>query len=1584
MINLTFAMRIKQLLLITALVCGQVYIASAQNDFRSRQSGDWNQASTWEEFIGGIWQLTSNTPTSASGVITLQSPHTVTVTAGVTIDQTVINSGSTLVVNDGIDLVINNGAGNDLTINGTVELQGESFLSGSGNMVLSGILRTGSLNSTGALVAGTSVGNLRISGTRTFASGSRVVYEGTGPQFIGSGHPGNFSPGVITEVNNTNGVTFDPACGSNFSGGGTLYIPGSLILTTGNLNIVSDAVTVRTLFLTGNITAGSNFISLAGPNVNITLSGSSDYTFPSPSGIQSVGNLTINKPSNTITFPSPFNVTTRLTVSGNVVFNDTGNTVRDLVLNSGSIDFNGSISITGPITQQNATTIFFEGNSLTMASNYTSAGGVLSSDASSVLNLIGSVAHTSPLTFAVGSQLNTLTINKSNIGTSATINSVVTVTNALNLTAGTLSIVAGNLVMSSGSTITKSNSASLSTSSPTGGPWNLIYTGNSQSTGLEIPSSGTLNSLTINTNSSTVVTLTQNIDVLNSFSIPANARTFSSGSNNVSVGSFSCTGIFSAPTSAATTGFTVGGNFSLDGTFTHNNGTIIFSGSSILSGSTINSAIFNNVLITASGLVTAPSTLNINGSFTNNGSFASGSGTVVFRGTSCTLSGSTMDVTSFNHVTINSGTTLVPSANFILTGNLTVNGTYNAGTGTVTFNGTTSLSGTNINTTVFNHIQINPARTLTASNINLGVSGNFINNGVFFPGTTGTMNFVGSTVLSGTSINTTDFVNIVINPGASVTGPSVLRVQGNFTNNGNFIAGSGVVYFSGNTGSRVLSGTTNTLFFNLTLDKTNGGTSLTVNSTQTVTNLLTLTRGILSNPSSNLIVSSGGTVIRSSNSSITSSSPSGGPWSLVYLTGNQTTGLEIPTSGILSNLTIDVNSGATVSLSQSITVLNALTISSSGRSLACGSHNVTTNSFSSSGTFSAPNSTATAGFTVSGNFTNNGIFNNNSGTTTFSGLTNLTGSSITTFGNLVISGTLNAGVNLSVNRNFTNNGSFNAGTSTVSFTGAVLQTISGTSVTTFNNLTITNGTSPVSVSLESDVNLVGILTLGTSAKLDADGSTNTSVLTLLSTNDSPAQDASIAELPASAQILGNVTVQRFFRPADNYDRFISTPIANGPVSQLQAAVPLGTFPVTGGFTGTSFPCTGCVNNGHNLRYYREADPGIINQGYKAWIVSSNAETLVPGVGYDAYMWNGVSNTTISFRGTINRGSINLGIVTTPASNSITHTSNGVPSADGWNLVGNPYPSAIQWNNGPGWTRTNIDPTVWVWDVVGRVWHSYNANTQVGDLTNGVIALGQGFWVYAPTPGTASITINEQAKSVAGGGSYYRQATTLPALRVTLSQGEFADNSFILFDENATSDFDPGLDAPKLQLGIERLSVSIVPESGSKMGHFAIPEEQFQEVSIHVFSEKPGKYELGIESIGSVSYFDEYYLIDNKMGAVNKIASGEYRFEIDASETGEVPRFKLTKQPMAYADTGLLTVECYPNPVLEDIKLIINSVNVKDISVLDYSGRTIRQIPFKVNELRTYAEADLKTLSTGVYLIKIVTNHGILMRKVIKN
>lgn len=1559
-------------------------VSVAQNNFRSRQSGDWNQSSTWEEFVAGSWQLTANTPDFNSGTITLQNTHIVTTTASVTIDQTTIQAGSTLVVNNAIVVTLNNGTGNDLVNSGSITLSGESFIDGAGNIVHNGNLSLGSLNSTGALVTGTTVGNIRISGLRTYSNGSRVIYNGTAAQFIGSGHPGNLSSGVVSELDNANGLTWNTVTGSNFTGGGTLYFPGNLILTQGSLNIVSASGVARTLYFTAGITANSNFITLAGPAVNITIGGSGNLNFPSPAGTQTIGNLTISRPANTISFPSALNVTTRLTSSGIVQVNGTGNVFRDIVVNSGSVDFNGSASTTGSITLASATTLFFEGQLFSLAGDYVSSGGTLSSDASSTLTLTGSSALTSALTFTGGSQLNTFTLNKFNVGTSATINSAVTITNAFNLSAGTLSIVGGNLSLSSGATLTKSNSGTIITSSPSGGPWNLIYTGTSQTTSLEIPASGSLNSLTINTNSSTTITLSQDIDVVNALSIPSNSRTFTSGTNNVAVGSLSNTGVFNAPTSGASTGLTVSGNFANNGTFTHNNGTLIIAGSSVMSGTQINNTIFNTISITAAGSLTPSTTLNIRSNFTNDGTFTAGTGTVIFNGTTSTLSGTAINTTTFYNVTVNSGATLIPASNFILLSNLVMNGSYTAGTGTITFNGTSTLSGTTISSAVFNDIQINATRSLTASNITLGLTGNFTNDGTFNPGTTGTMSFSGTSILSGLNINTTSFIHILINNLATVTPPTIFNVVGNFTNNGTFNSGTGAVLFNGNPGSRILSGTTNTQFYDVTLNKTNGGVSLTVSSAQTVTNSLTLTDGILDNPSGNLTVSSGATITKSSNGIISTAPPSGGPWSLIYVTATQPTGLEIPASGNLNNLTVDLNNASAVNLGQSITVSGAFNIVNPGRTFTSGANNVSLGSFTSAGTFNAPTAAASTGLTVSGNFANNGTFVHNSGLTTFSGTTTLSGSSSTTFNRLTISGILNTSVNFALAGHFTNNGTFNGGTTTVTFSGTALQNISGSApLTTFQNITITNGFSPTSVSVESNVNLVGTLTLGTSAKLDADGAAGTAVLTLLSTNDSPAVDASIAALPASAQVNGSVTVQRYFRPADNFDRFISSPVSNGPVSQIQASTPAGSFPITGSFTGTSFPCTGCGNNGDNLRYYREATTGTIGQGYTGWI-TANTNTLVPGVGYDAFMWNGVSNTTVSFRGTINRGSINLGVVTGPPSNSITRTNNAVPSADGWNLVGNPYPSAIQWNNGAGWTKTNIDPTVWVWDVVGRVWHSFNANTSVGDLTNGVIATGQGFWVYVSSVGAGSITINEQAKSVAGAGTYYRQSP-MATLKMSLSGQDFIDNAFLVIDELATDAFDAGLDAPKMELGIERLSVSFVDTENTKLAHFAVKQNPANDTPISVKTETEGEYTLSFNSLNAFPGFEDYYLVDSYVGTSSKISSGAYKFTVTPNPQSYAQRFYLSLNPITKETNNFeVTMSCYPNPTTDNLSIELNSNQVRGILVMDQMGRVVNNVSFLSKDGITRAEVTMRDYSKGVYVVKVVTDGKLFIEKIIKH
>jgi len=1544
-------------------------LASAQNNFRSRQTGDWNQSSTWEEFIAGSWQLTANTPDFSDGSISILNSHIVTITANVTIDQTIILIGGRIDVNDGVVITLNNGAATDLRVVGILNFIGESYVEGVSSSIIvnaNGSLRLGSLNPAGALITGTTEGNIRVA-NRQFEIDSRVVYSGTGSQFIGNGHPGGSSPGLITEISNASGVTFNNTTTGN-SGTGRLRIPSTLILTSGNLNIVSiaGAGNSRTLQLDENVVANGNFITFSGPSTNLAINGSGAFgTFPFPGGSQVIGSFDFNRTGGSIAF------------ANSLTFNS------DVFITDGTVDFNGTTSITGEVSLGNSTTLFFEGQTLSLGNNFTSAGGVLSSNAASSLLLTGSVGHTSPLTFTGGSALNTLSMTMTNAGTSATIGSALTVTTALNLNDGILSNVGGNLSLNNGSTVTKSSEGSVITSNLSGSSWNLIYTGGSQSTGFEIPVSGLLNSLAINTGNGSTITLNQSINIVNAFTIPSSNRTFTSGNNNVAAGSLTNFGIFNAPGAGASTGLTLSGNLVNNGTFNHNNGTVVVASPSVWSGTTINTTNFNSISVTAAGILTPGTTLNIRGNFTNDGSFNAGTGLVIFNGGVSTLSGTAMPTTDFNNVTINTGATLVPASNFILLGNLVVSGTFTAGSGTITFDGNTTLTGTNINTTIFNHVVITTGSTLV-SPVTFNVSGNLTIDGTYTAGSR-TIVFTGTTLMAGTAINATNFYNVMINPGANVTAPAQFNIQGNLTTDGLLATGTGTVTFMGNSGSKILTGTTNTQFYDLGINKSNGGTSVSISSPQTVTNSLTLADGIVVNTGGNLTMNAGTFLTRASTGTITTASPSGGPWNLTYTNLTLTTGLEIPASGNLLSLTIDVNNTRTVTLSQSITVQNALTILNAGRTLNSSTHDVSVGSFSSNGTFVAPSSAAPAGLTVIGDFDNNGTFTHNNGLTTFVGTTDLSGSSLTNFNRITISGTLNALVDFAAAGSFTNNGSFSAGTTTVSFTGTALQNITGTApLTTFNNITISNIASPVSVSVQSNVDLIGILTLGANAKFDADGSSDAAVFTLLSTDDFPvAEDASIAALPATAQVIGDVTVQRFFRPADNFDRFISSPISDGPVSQLQAATPLGTFPVTGGFTGTSFPCTGCNNNGHNLRYYREADAGPINTGYKGWITTSNAQTLVPGVGYDAYMWNGVANTTISYRGTINRGNINLGIVTTPASNSITHTSNGVPAADGWNLVGNPYPSAIQWNNGAGWSRTNIDPTVWVWDVVGRVWHSFNANTLVGDLTNGVIATGQGFWVYAPSPGAASITINEQAKSTSGTGSYYRQReNTVATLKVSLQYLDFTDNAFLLIDENATQNFDIGLDAPKLQLGIERLSVSLMDPDDNKLAHYAVNEVAENEIPVSILAEAEGDYTLSFNSINNFPDFEQYYLIDSYLNISSKISEGGYHFEMNSTSLANTTRFHLSRNPVVQPEYTIQII-CYPNPTSGQLSIEVNSENVQDISLISQVGTVVRSIPFEVVGNLTKADVNMSDCSRGIYFIKVVTKGKLFIEKIAK-
>ena len=172
------------------------------------------------------------------------------------------------------------------------------------------------------------------------------------------------------------------------------------------------------------------------------------------------------------------------------------------------------------------------------------------------------------------------------------------------------------------------------------------------------------------------------------------------------------------------------------------------------------------------------------------------------------------------------GTLIVNSGNIVnggsytltIANNLTNNGTFNGGTGTVTFAGTGTVSGTgNVN---FNIVNVTAGTTTvgatgTTGNITFGntltinsgstfkyattsttfISGNVVNNGTL-NGSSATIYFNGTTVLSGSGSYT--FNGLSITGSGSLTSTSgTIFISGSYANAGIFINNGGTVNFNG-------------------------------------------------------------------------------------------------------------------------------------------------------------------------------------------------------------------------------------------------------------------------------------------------------------------------------------------------------------------------------------------------------------------------------------------------------------------------------------------------------------------------------------------------------------------------------------------------------------------------------------------------------------------------------------------------------------------------------------------------------------------------------------------------------------------
>ncbi|MCX6246897.1 MAG: hypothetical protein NTW10_04115 [Bacteroidetes bacterium] len=141
--------------------------------------------------------------------------------------------------------------------------------------------------------------------------------------------------------------------------------------------------------------------------------------------------------------------------------------------------------------------------------------------------------------------------------------------------------------------------------------------------------------------------------------------------------------------------------------------------------------------------------------------------------------------------------------------------------------------------------------------------------------------------------------------------------------------------------------------------------------------------------------------------------------------------------------------------------------------------------------------------------------------------------------------------------------------------------------------------------------------------------------------------------------------------------------------------------------------------------------------------------------------------------------------------------------DGWNMVANMYPCPLDWRAVSGWTKTNIDPTIYFWsqplDIGSGNYASYNGSTQVS--TNGgtqYIPSLQGFFVHVTDPQTSgTLGMDNNVKVFSSQAFWKEQITYTDLLDLVAESNGSKDETKVWFNSSATVNFDPEYDNYKL-------------------------------------------------------------------------------------------------------------------------------------------------------------------------------------------
>jgi len=353
----------------------------------------------------------------------------------------------------------------------------------------------------------------------------------------------------------------------------------------------------------------------------------------------------------------------------------------------------------------------------------------------------------------------------------------------------------------------------------------------------------------------------------------------------------------------------------------------------------------------------------------------------------------------------------------------------------------------------------------------------------------------------------------------------------------------------------------------------------------------------------------------------------------------------------------------------------------------------------------------------------------------------------------------------------------------------------------------------------------------------------------------------------------------------------------------------------------------------------------------------------------------------TFVGIPNNGIINCSILRGSDQNTAYHQGiNGTEItnfSDNWNLLGNPYPSAIRGSQFLFNNNTKIEGNIKLWThgtlpsmIASPFYNSYLYNYSPGDYltynftgtsccpaapSDLFIGAGQGFFVQMKDgpAGSDIVTFDNSLRSASYNNTlFYRVNTPLTQTNSAfdvnslernriwldlISNNNQSDRTLFGYIEGATMGRDSFFDSQTLNTGSMSIYSLINSDKFLIQGR-QLPFDVYDEVPFGIHLQNSGSYDIAIAGIDGIFNTQNIYLKDKQLDIIHDIKVAPYRFNAQSGTINN--RFKIV-----YLDGALdNNDESLSNNVTvitnENIVILSSNEKLHSITIFDVLGRNL--------------------------------------------